>query len=108
MELALDYQTNEESESHEKIEQMHMLSMSEEELNKGIQGLSNDISTMSATLRKMKAIHKEISEEAGKEEVRTYSQYNNQFAYCLYKCLRILHLSYVHHTGLNRVHTVIC
>ena len=82
MELALDYQTNEESESHEKIEQMHMLSMSEEELNKGIHGLSNDISTMSATLRKMKAIHKEISEEAGKEEVRTCAQSDYEFTYC--------------------------
>lgn len=73
MEMALDCKSNEESDSHEKIELVTMLSMSEEELSKGIEKMNDDVSNMSAALKKMKAIHKDINEKAGQEEVITLS-----------------------------------
>ena len=53
----------------EEVEIVIMLSMSEEELTKDIAVLDKDIQDMTVTLKKMKTLYNEISEEAKKEVV---------------------------------------
>ncbi|KAF6020846.1 hypothetical protein EB796_020834 [Bugula neritina] len=57
----------------ETVELVALSSLSMAELDTNISELSQDISNMSATLKKMKNIHSEISEDAKKEEDEGYS-----------------------------------
>jgi len=68
----------------ETVELVALSSLSMAELDTNISELSQDISNMSATLKKMKNIHSEISEDAKKEEV--CSEDVSSVPYCkLYK-----------------------
>lgn len=68
-------------EETEKVELITLLSMSPEELDKGITALQQDIEDMNRTLKKMKAIHKDISEEAKIEEVGWFESFESNFEF---------------------------
>ena len=53
-----------------------MLSLSEEEVEKEITAIDRDMKEMMTTLKKMKEIHGEVSEEAVKEEVCVWLSVN--------------------------------